>query len=224
MLLSDHPPHRASKPSRERCAKAPLKLSRRSPSCSTSVSLICFPFHLVGYYISPDLLDAPTDCRFSPPFLFPLLSFFGADERCRTLTTSPIQIYIPFRVYVCLTIKPRPRLIFPAPCCHLKFETRSNVIRAPRLVWDGAQERPLDPGGPVEWGRLKDDLLEDAHQLTHGFRTPFSAVAHPLIGVVMTWMDRWCGFGDEGLLSSQSFRGMKVSIDVDRAHRRNNRA
>lgn len=35
--------------------------------------------------------------------------------------TSPIQIYVPLRVSVCLTVEPRPRLIFPVPCCHLNF-------------------------------------------------------------------------------------------------------
>ena len=45
--------------------------------------------------------------------------------------------------------------------------TCSNIVRAPRLVWDGAQERPLDPGGPAERGRFEDNLLEDAHQLIH---------------------------------------------------------
>ena len=43
--------------------------------------------------------------------------------------------------------------------------TSSHVVRASCVVWDGAQERSLDSGSPVEWGWVEDDLLEDARQL-----------------------------------------------------------
>lgn len=55
--------------------------------------------------------------------------------------------------------------------------TCSDVVRAPGLVWNGTQERPLDSGGSAERGRFEDDLLEDDHQLTHTFRAQLAA--HP---------------------------------------------
>ena len=43
----------------------------------------------------------------------------------------------------------------------------SDVIRAPRVVWDGTQEGSLDSGGSAERGWVEDDLFEDADQLIH---------------------------------------------------------
>jgi hypothetical protein len=71
----------------------------------------------------------------------------------------------------------------------------SDIVRAPGLVWDGTQERPLDSGGSAEWGRFEDDLLEDDCQLIHTFRTQF-LVAHPPARVCLSLTSSYAGLED----------------------------
>ena len=86
----------------------------------------------------------------------PLPSPVPGTPSAACLTTTCAHWFIS-RLLRCLGLEIVPD--FVRPC--------SDVIRAPRVVWDGTQEGSLDSGGSAERGWVEDDLFEDADQLIH---------------------------------------------------------